>query len=75
MLTSIIFSGQVHGNYSEEVDAKINKAVEAVPVLGAQILVCSLINSPIDSQNVWVQLLQFVSSLEDDGNFVFGYNI
>ena len=35
MLTSIIFSGQVHGNYSEEVDAKINKAVEAVPVLGA----------------------------------------
>jgi hypothetical protein len=33
MLTSIIFSGQVHGSYSEEVDAKINKALE--PVLGA----------------------------------------
>lgn len=33
MLTSIIFNGQVHGNYSEEVDSKINKAVE--PVLGA----------------------------------------
>lgn len=73
MLTSIISSGQVHGNYSEEVDSKINKAVE--PVLGALHFVCSLMNSPSDSQNVWMQLVQFASPLEDDGNFVFGYNI
>lgn len=75
MLTSILLSGQVHGDYNAEVDAKINKAVEAVPVPGGQILVCSLINSPIDSQHVWMQLVQFASPLEDDGNFVFGYNI
>lgn len=36
---------------------------------------CSLMNSPSDSQNVWMQLVQFASPLEDDGNFVFGYNI